>query len=206
MRALIAAVAFAVTGSAAAADMPVAPRIVWSVGFGGGDAAPGLALALDVAGDTLRAAPSVVELGLGPNGAGLQLAGLPLWRRNFSLGQAEDPGYQSTAQPKPWYARQWVLWTAGGLAATAALLGSLDGGSTEQHNMQITSSENSGPATVNGENGEYTVCVGGPDVCAPVDTNGGLRGRVTTSKALRPAGNDAWLDAGTGHMGDLYAR
>jgi hypothetical protein len=204
---------------ASGADLSAMPRLGWALAFGGvgSPPAPTLTLALDATAGRNVDGRHIIEADAAAVGAGLRVAGLPLWSSRFALAQdANAPAVPATEPAAaPWYTRSWVLWTAGGLAATAAVLGSLGGGSTEEHNRQVSGSGSSldvGPVSgsfgsTDGENGQYEVCAAKdtaelPDACAPVNT--GFRERPR-DRRLRDQ-SDTWLDAGTGHMGDLIAR
>jgi hypothetical protein len=202
---------------ATAADLPAAPRVAWTASFGGSAPieAPALALSLVATDQRLGEAPRIVELEMGTRGTMLALAGMPFWQPNLSLGQAEDPGYESAAPPKPWYARQWIWWTAGGLAATAALASGGGEVSYDDTDTCYNCNDSNGPGTtvISGDpTGEaYVGCVEGevcvlcPDGTTASNCNGGLIDLRRVAMLDRDVAHDAWLDAGTGHMGDLFA-
>lgn len=218
-RAVIAAIAgLGVMTSAAAFDpLPandLQAQFNWRLAFGGASPTAqfsyGLALGYRAQADSPVA--SLIELDVKDAGALARLAGLPLYERSYRADQAESKeqlGDASTAENKPWYTHSWVMWTLGGLAATAALASS--GGNTEEHNRQVDGAAVQGGGTnvgsVSGEGGNgYTVCgtenvPNVPDTCTHVP---GFSGSPV------PGGLDALsenprLDAAAGGMGDLIA-
>lgn len=180
----------------------------WRLDFGGADGLhAGYRLALAYRAAELADAVPLADLDVSDRTALARLAGIPLAARRFQADQNDldhelMPG---EAAPKPWYSRQWVLWTAGGLAATAALL--TGGGAGEETGDDVSFSTD----------GASSVCVlsGGtvadneiPGACTPpVDgASTGWADRPGRQGDLRESADHAHLDAGTGGMGDLVAR
>ena len=103
-------------------------RLSWHLGFGGSarHAPLSCSLALGYRSD-LDDSPAtrLLEMRLSDTESSVGIAGLPLWSRRHSLQQSADVnGHAATGPAQPWYARRWVLWTAAGIAAAAALASS----------------------------------------------------------------------------------
>lgn len=228
------AVLFGLPGIAAAtpADPSAAEaQLTWRLGFGGGRIETGYALNVGFRSGALDGLPAeLLQLDVSSRGAHARLAGVPLARRSGRVQQTDaDAAFDEPAN-RPWYSRQWVWWTIGGIAATVALSGASFGASDEggddivinsnptANNGVCTGGGNVGPeevpesctpetegGTVVGVDDDGNVCVvdgfGNPaDVCAPT----GFVGRLGSRFVGRAQG--AALDAGTGGMGDLVAR
>lgn len=199
--------------TAMASGLPAEPRLVWGLSFGGAaNVAPTAELAFDLPSHVAEQ-PTVAgaQLELSEAGSALRLMGVALWQRRDALAQNESApaGSASAASSSPWYEHQWVYWTLGSLAATAALASS---GGTSVH----SSSNNT---TTNGTSGRGGIACGGANV-GPVDTGSGcvvgcpgpsqnscigLIDLQGMSAYLKEA-DETWLEAGTGGMGDLVAR
>lgn len=199
-------------------------RLSWRLGFGGAQPVQtGYALALGYRGygpDAL--AGQLLELDVSDMRAFARLAGLPLFERSYGAAQNETPA-MAEPQAKPWYTRQWVWWTAGGVAATMALTGG-DGSVEYNHNGNNTTNRNDGCAGVSANAGDTetpcasdtvgTQCAEGADgeVCVFCGNNGVTdgcsewTGRPVVAVVTVDPEHRRWLDAGTGHMGDLTAR
>lgn len=207
----------------------------WRLDFGGtGEVHPGYALAVGYRGTQRGAvAGNVLEVEVTDLGAFARVAGLPLYGRGLRAdledalaGDAEMP------QARPWFTRPWVLWTAGGLAATLAVTGG-DGEMDLCHNCNNSNSGGTASTNVGSVNGDGEVCgtegvPGVPDTCAEAggcvpggaacvncndsgvtqDCEGegwtarGHDAAATGTRDIEPA----WLAAGTGQMGDLLPR
>lgn len=194
-------------------------RLSWRLGFGGPDARlqTGYGLAVDVRApgfEDNRA--TLAELDVTGATTLARLAGLPVYARGWQLDQAEGPEAVEGAfgQPaaKPWYARQWVWWTLGGAALTGAVAGG-GGGENEQRTCTGICNQNDpdgGRTTVvtGNDDGYYVGCVEGQCAVCP---DGSVASTCLTASPALPASAiapefQAWLDQGTGHMGDLIAR
>ncbi len=124
--------------------------------------------------DMERAAPALVQFDVSRTGTLTRLAGIPVSAQAFKLGQTDDASDldPETEQPEntPWYARQWVLWTAGGIALTAALA---SGGEDDPKSGNDFGFPNDGSAPngiVTGGDNELCVFKGTPpfpDNCVP---------------------------------------
>ena len=183
----------------------------WRLAFGGArPMQPGFALALGYRDRELDVAGQLLELQVDGQGTAARLAGLPLLAPKHRVAQDDSAAALDATEPKPWYTRQWVLWTAGGLAASLALTGG-DG----EVELCIDCNENgrvndTDDINIASENPNGDVCGtrgidGVPDTCVPVDGEGFMEDRDSLVLPLRPA-DTAWLDAGTGQMGDLVSR
>ena len=202
----------------------------WRLGFGGAGAPqPGYGLAVGYRG----AGPDPIggrlfQVDVDGNRAFARIAGLPLHERNFRAQLDEATSDAPAGEATPWYARQWVWWTAGGLAATMALTGG--DGDIEINNTSTTTRNSSGCAGVSGNVGDTDMgCVGAEGGGSVVSENDegqlcaaeGWGDEVPEECVSRPGEGfvareargwidsraySAWLDAGTGHMGDLAAR
>ncbi|HUR40919.1 MAG TPA: hypothetical protein VM240_07080 [Verrucomicrobiae bacterium] len=188
--------------------------------FGAGTlASPGYSLALHPAAPG-QLPVSLLQLDLSERAALGRIAGMPLSAQAYQTTAVEGQVAEGTT---PWFARKWVLWTLGSLAATAAL--AAGGG-----DIQISGNDNN--TTVN----EGSHCTGGVSgsvnddtevPCAPAENTGCANGICVTCAngdiastcpesglVLRAVVTGAntdperlrWLDAGTGHMGDLFPR
>lgn len=198
----------AAPAAAASPDLD-APQVSvrWRLGFGGaGGVHAGYALALGYRAVATPDAVELIELDVSDQAALARLAGLPLLERRYRADQSElDPAPADPA-PRPWYARQWLFWTAGGLAAAAALAsgsgssGEADPGFCGENNDDCTFSGNGNAACI----GDTCVICDNGDVASGCGGGGlvetGFHGLQQRELAL-PA-----LDAGTGGMGDLVAR
>ena len=123
--------------SAQAADNPQA-SLAWRLDFGAGAPHAGYDLSLGYRGAE-HFAPLSQALKLSVDGGRTitTIVGVPFAARSFRSDDTAG-GAEAVAGESPWYARSWVLWTVGGLAATAALIGSAgsnesnpDGGPTD---------------------------------------------------------------------------
>jgi hypothetical protein len=218
-RFILAALACLTTVPASSAELPFAPQVSWAVAFGGAagavDPEVGLGLRATSLADDLQ--PEVARLQLGAGGMGLSFAGVPVAADSYARAQDGDADYRFADAPaaKPWYARSWVLWTVGGLAATAAVTGGLSSGDDSTCSGICDQDDDDDINTsVNGVGPDGAGCVG--DMCA-VCENGdiasdcnwegnGLVARGVAAFATRDVTRERWLDAGTGRMGDLIAR
>lgn len=186
----------------------------WHLGFGGRTLQAGYGLALGYrSSDRLAPVSRLVELNVSPDLASASVAGLPLFARSYQAKQteAQEPDAAAGSQTTPWYTRKWVLWTAGGIAATAALAGSGSSGSNESGTCSGACNSNTG-ASVSGVSGDGIGCVNG--TCAvPCKTPDKPAGCVPFASTTQTTSTDfnnhdrlRRLDAGTGGMGDLIAR
>jgi hypothetical protein len=177
--------------------------LAWRLGFGAASGwRPGYTLTIGYRGLAPDRAPTrLLDLDVTDLRAAAHVAGMPIFQRDFSAYSEETATPAETPESKPWYARQWVWWTAGGIAAAVALTGAAGGSESEQHTLQIQD-RGSGPATINGdlEDG-YEVCAGGSDTCADVPGPGWM---ATAHGQLDRPDDSSW-GAGTGGMGDLIA-
>jgi hypothetical protein len=197
----------------------------WRLGFGGTQAVrTGYALALGyrTAGPDALAG-QLLELDVDDARAFARVAGLPLFERSYTTAQNEAPTL-AEAQPTPWYTRKWVMWTAGGVAATLALTGG--DGSVEINNNSTTTTNRGGDGmgctgvSATDEVNESacasevvgTQCVE-DEVCVFCGNNGVTDGcsewvgrPEVAAGVVRDVERQLWLDADTGHMGDLVAR
>ncbi|MBI3171501.1 MAG: hypothetical protein HYZ32_02790, partial [Hydrocarboniphaga effusa] len=141
-----------------------------------------------------------------------RLAGIPLSARAYKLGQTDEAGdWEPEAEPAgntPWYARQWVLWTGAGLAATAAVLSNDDPDEKNQNNINNGAGNNNGSnAGIGCVDGQCVFSCHGdltnpdPSTCG---TDLGLVQRRIALPAREPDG--LLVDAANGQMGDLIAR
>jgi hypothetical protein len=185
---------------ALATDDPQA-TLSWRLDWGGGALLTGYGLALGYPSAVPGlAADRLLELEVSRQAARARLAGLPLLERGARLDQAAREDLQPEAGETPWYARPWVWWTAGGLALTAALAGGGGGNETSQE--------------INVSSGRICAVNGGtvadepiPSACVPQQGAGsGWTARTAPAGGAGDPAREAWLDAGTGQMGDLVAR
>jgi hypothetical protein len=202
---------------AAAAEAPHA-QLEWRLGFGAGQPVqPGYGLSVGYRGhDADFPATRLFALDVADARAFARLAGLPLFERSYRMGQDEAaaPATSAPAQ-KPWYGRQWVWWTLGGVAAAASLGGSsisideTGGGTTGSRSGCAGPSGNVGDEEIPCATEGQEACAG--DLCAVcedgvvTDRCDDWTGRVVRAAPTRDPAHEAWLDAGTGHMGDLLA-
>ena len=206
---LVLATSLGMLSQALASEGPDA-RLTWRLGFGGAGQSlqSGYGLALDYRSvDPDSPATQFLELDVSDRAAFARLAGLPLFERNYQSHQNEGDALPADSGSTPWYSHKWVMWTVGGLAATAALAGA--GGGTDLCTGCYESSDNTG-ASVSGSSDDGTGCVN--DDCAlpcnpTTDPAGciGFTGREPSVYVVDYE-RDRWLDAGTGQMGDLIAR
>lgn len=205
--------------AAAASDLEAG--LSWKVEFGASALKPSAGLTLGYrSADLLAPQSQLARLDLSESIGALTLAGLPLYQRSFRTDVTDGDVPTEESGTKPWYGRSWILWTVGGLAGTAALLSSVGGTSDNSGNEQNIVQGNSGDnsltsANFNGVhsdddgtdigcvNGQCAVCTNGTSV-SPDCAGGGFTARPEGSvrDALR-SGDSAWLDEGTGYMGDL---
>lgn len=207
-------------GTLAGADGAAEATLSWRLDFGGAQAPdPGYGLAVGYRGYAPDpVAGALFQVDVDGRRAFARVAGLPLFERNF---RAELDDASEGAAPegtRPWYARQWVLWTAGGLATTAALIGGGGGGSsseTDGNNCTGSpcTSGNVGPVEFDGNGDVGTSCSGSDcvvcpdgDVVSDCDREGLLAPSAHGWVEILAPDRARWLDAGTGHMGDLAAR
>ena len=173
MKALLALVAsLLVALPAAAADNAVA-SFSWRLDFGAQAFEAGYGLSLGYRGDEHFVPLSrLVDLKVDHGSALAAIAGLPLATRGYQADQSADAAYDAGIQEKtpeqPWYAHQWVWWTLGGVAASAALGGiSVN---SETHNTCTNCNEQpSGRTTVVTTDGQdaYVGCVQGTCAVCP---------------------------------------
>lgn len=223
IRTAFALLAYLTALSASAADRPE-PGISWRLAFGAGEVQTGYGLTLAYrAGDLEDAALRLLELDVSDRAALARIAGLPLLQRDYRASQDEAaaaPEFR-VALSQPWYSRGWVWWTVGGLAATAALAGG--GGELTSDYESNGSGPRSNGCVTSGNVGDQEIectqvpdsgdqCVG--DACVTCDDSfitvgsdcSGWSARETAVQVTRDVERQRWLDAGTGHMGDLVAR
>lgn len=212
----------ALSQAAAAGPAEGGPQatLSWRLEFGSGRFQPGYALAVGYrTADPRQPATELFAVDVSDRAALARLAGVPLLDRRYRTDQTEGEA-QPAATATPWYTRQWVLWTVGGLAATVALTGG--DGSVEYNDNSSNTSRSEGDClftedgstvgncngTVVGTNDEGEPCaVDGfgndvPDACVP--TGGFVGSDARGPLALRR--HTSSLDAGTGGMGDLFVR
>jgi hypothetical protein len=206
-----------------AVDGAAEATLSWRLQFGAGDLQPGYAFAVGYRGEEL--AGKLLEIDVSDAHALARLAGLPVLDRRYRMDQNHLGTVPvEAAATRPWYARQWVWWTAGGAALTLALTGG-DGTLEYNHNSNTTTSRgNDGCAGVSGNVGDQeipcgsetvgTQCAEGPNgqtVCVFCGNNGVTDGCSEWTGGRVVAGvtvdveRQRWLDAGTGRMGDLPA-
>jgi hypothetical protein len=209
--------------------------IAWHLGFGGGQPLePRLGLTLGFRGTEVSR--QLLDLGLSGAGASAHLAGLPLFEARYlsaqndiDVDEVEDEAMAAAPAPKPWYAKPWVLWTAGGLAALALTggaeikycgdCGSHDGGG-EGQGANIASGNGNELCGTEGVDGVPDSCVERPSGCTPggnvcMNCNDSEITQDCEGWTARPGAlvlvevrdiEPEWLSAGTGHMGDLFPR
>ena len=173
---LVPMLGFLAAGSALASDLTEA-QLTWRLHFGSQQAVAmgyGVALAYR-AGASADAPLRLAEVDVSDRATLARIAGMPLFQRDYRMAQDQAPVRPEfrVALSKPWYAKSWVWWAVGGVAATAALAGAASGGSeSEQHTLQIQD-RSSYPVQVNGdaENG-YEACTAGT-MCTGLPGQGG---------------------------------
>lgn len=198
----------------------------WRLDFDGREIHTGYAAALGLrSAGRDRLTGELFSLNVSDRNALARLAGVPLVSRSYRTDQNDLDEADGAPARKPWYSRQWVWWTVGGIATAAAVSGASIGSSEEGGTLIVSGGPNGcsgggnvGPlevpetctpptegGTVIGTDDDGNVCViegfGNPqDVCAPTGFaprhSAGFLGRIDTGG----------LDAGTGGMGDLLAR
>jgi hypothetical protein len=192
----------------------VEPAFYWSGHFGGSappSAALGLELRYRVSGARqAAAAPALFALDLDPAGLLAKMAGAPLLQQRFRVNQAEAAELPVATH---WYTHQWVWWTAGGVAATAALASAVGGSDNEERHCTGTCNQTqTGPnLSIDAQNGSGIGCIGQNCVAC---NNGDIASDCTN---LTSRSGEPWLEsrdaeiarrsiAGTGGMGQLIAR
>ncbi|HUS24733.1 MAG TPA: hypothetical protein VM369_07280 [Candidatus Binatia bacterium] len=134
------------------------------------------------------------------------LLGVPVASR-YQLNDAESEG--APVARAPWYARRWVWWTAGGLAATATVL-SLGSDNNETHQCTGTcNQDNTGNGlTIDGQNENGVGCVGPACVlCNDGDIASGCNSLTSRQPRVWLAPAQPRPELGPfGDMGDLVAR
>jgi hypothetical protein len=206
---------------------PAEVGLSWRLGFGGaGPLEPGLGLTLGYRGED-PFSRRLLGLDLDAAGGSVRLAGLPLLATRYRTAQTEGETADAPEQ-NPWYTRQWVYWTAGGIALMLASTGGdgdLDicqncndgGGGGGSNIVSVDNGEVCGTEGVDGVPDSCTevsgctpgdnACVNCDDSTVTQDCGGGWTARpiVLADLAARDA-EPAWLSAGTGYMGDLFRR
>ena len=191
-------------------------RVTWRLAFGNPGQALQTGFGLTVGYRGLDGTPAerLVELDVSDRSALARLAGLPLFQRDY-LARQNEGDFADEAGSRPWYARQWVWWTAGGLAVTSALAGAGGGGGENESCTGICYEDGGDPegrtTALTYSNGEvYAGCVEGQCAVCPdgsvASTCPGLVAMTSHAALVTDVERDRWLDAGTGHMGDLIAR
>jgi len=186
-------------------------RLTWRLGFGdaGQPLQTGYGLTVGYRGLDGAPAEQLLELDVSDQATLARLAGLPLFQRDYRARQ-NDGGTTAEAGSRPWYARRWVLWTAGGLAASLAAVGGGGGDNTVCTGVCNQDSGPSGRTTgITYSDGDvYAGCVDGQCVVCPDGSVASrcLVGMPSRAMVTTDPERDRWLDAGTGHMGDLIAR
>ena len=190
-------------------------QMTWRLAFGGPgqNLQTGYGLTVGYRGLEGTPAGQLIQLDVSDQAALARLAGLPLFQRDYRA-QQNDGEVAIESGSRPWYARQWVWWTAGGLAATSALAGAGGGGENDVC-TGICYEDDGGPdgrtTALTYENGDvYAGCVEGQCAVCPdgsvASTCPGFVGMTSYAMVVTDVERDRWLDAGTGHMGDLIAR
>ena len=190
--------------AASSLDAPDA-RLNWRLGFGGATSSLQTGYALTVgyhANDPDSPAAQLLELDVSGTAALARLAGLPLFERGYRSNENDDVD-DDVPSDKPWFARQWVWWTAGGLAATTALVQGGGGDEGDSSSQDIGVRQEGICVMQGGTIADNPV----PEACTPEEGAGtGWTARTPRTVEARDPARHAWLDAGTGHMGDLIAR
>ena len=214
---LVALLLVAAAGPSNAGEAPE-PQMTWRLQFGAQSIDYGYGLTLSYRAGALGDAPvQLASLDVSDRATLARLAGVPLFQRDYRVAQDEAKPEFRVALSQPWYAKSWVWWTAGGLAATGALLGGAESGSSEEDSCPDSGCPsvqgNVGPVVFDDEGDVGTSCTGQDCVVCPngdivSNCNGG--GFVAPDSAAlghaRDPDRDVRLDAGTGGMGDLVAR
>lgn len=211
--------------SSVAAGEPEA-RVAWNLGFGG--ATPVLQPRL-MLGSTWRTPGDGLpvewfQLELSTRGVGARLVGAPVAGHGYRSALTEDEGGETGASGET----NWLLWAGGAVAAGLALAAA--GASVDNCTGYCDDGDAPGdfdpPDGPNGFNGNgvtganadvedreaYAGCVNG--TCAVCSEDGSVDaqcpGGFVPLRSVRSDDRDfarqRWLDAGTGHMGDLFAR
>ena len=150
-------------------------RFQWSLEFGSSRMETSYGLSLGYrTGEHFAPLSKLVEFKVSGSGALASVAGLPLFANSYQANQsASDQAYDAGVDTRPWYSKQWVYWTLGGVAATAAILGN-NNSTSEQHTAQIQDNGSATPVSVNGDmEGGYTACADGTSVCTSIPGQGG---------------------------------
>jgi len=192
-------------------------QLTWRLQFGAGAVTTGYGLAFGYRRGE-RADLRLLELDISDRAALARLAGLPLLARDYRMAQDEGLAPVGAAEQTPWYARQWVWWTVGGIAATAAVGGG--SGETATTCTGICNQQSTGNgvtvtddgACVADENCAEPPCPPGSSVCVACD--GSLVGGDCNQWTARRSGLEftardrepQWLIEATGWMGDLLPR
>ena len=227
-RIAVALLVYLTAQSAWAADRPE-PSLSWRLAFGAGQVQTGYGLTLAYrAGDLDGAALRVLELDVSDRAAVARLAGVPLVQRDYRASQddaATAPEFR-VALSEPWYTKQWVWWTVGGVAATAALAGggselTIDYNETNGNSprsdgcngtsgnigpQEIPCSDDAAPDTGDQCVGDACVTCDDSVITVGSDCGGSWTARREAVQPTRDIERQQWLDAGTGHMGDLFRR
>lgn len=201
---------------AAAADLvptsELQAQFNWRVAFGGPsqhlETRYGLGLGYRASTDAPQA--SLFQLDIGNTGASALLAGLPVMARSY---RADDTASVEAAvatgtEQTPWYAHQWIWWTTGGVALTAALAGSgshhycadtcyTNSNGTSNSSVSVGNPDPNQTCVTKGVDPAPDTCVGDPAVP--------LVGSADDPRFYVSA-SEGWLDAGNGGMGDLVAQ
>ena len=204
-----------VAAPALAAD-GIEAGLSWRLDFGDHTLAPAFGVSLGLRTDE----PAISSVRLftidaSSTGSFASFAGVPLLTRSYQTSESADSApVTADSGARPWYARSWVLWTAGGLAATAALAGQ-GGSGNESHCTGICNQQCAGN-TASDCNGHVTVADQEvPTECAPNGTCVACHNTVLGDDSCNGSGfvgesmfsgrsdSSAALDAGTGGMGDL---
>ena len=212
---LLIALALLAPLSAHAASAPEG-QLSWRLEFGAGTFTTGYGLAFGYRGGE-RADLRLLELDISDRAALARLAGLPLLARDYRMAQDEGLAPAGAAEQKPWYARQWVWWTVGGIAATAAVGGSGEATTTCTGICNQQSTGNGVTVTDEGtcvadENCVEPPCPPGSSVCVACDgslVDGDCNQWTARRSGLEFTARDRepdWLVQGTGWMGDLVLR
>jgi hypothetical protein len=198
---------FALSGPCLAAEpaaSAVEAGLSWRLAFGGRALEAGYGLSLGYRNTSEHFSPlsRLVEFRTDRRFAAATVAGLPLFTRSFQANQSEaDAAYDTGVIAKPWYTRSWFLWTAGGIAASAALATAGSSGDEKTCAPGGTCNQTCAGNTLSTCNGSF--CVQGDENCVPTNPAVGYADRRASFGELRER-IDAALDEGTGGMGDLY--
>lgn len=209
IRLATALVVYMTAQSALAGDGPEA-GLSWRLAFGAGAIETGYGVSLSYADRDLGdARAELLSLDVSDRAAFARLAGVPLLQRDYVVSQddaAPRPEFR-VALSQPWYAKSWVWWTAGGLAATAALAsaGSSSGESDEDDGPTGRGGVACGGGNVGDVELESDECV----VPCPGPGDNSCVGNALVARPNPYATREPaveWLDAHTGWMGDLIER